>query len=176
MRRFDFRLRDDLVRRLSGYAQYGIEYRWEKALIDTLHEAMKALASRPAPAAGTEGLRPKIVCLCGSTRFTAEMLVKQWELSKKGIIVLSWCALPDGYFEREGGKILDHVAEAEGVKESQDELHKRKIDMADEVYVLNIGGYIGESTRSEIEYAKAHGKPVHYEEVVAVLRGEEGKS
>ena len=51
-------LRDDLVRRLSGYAQYGIEYRWEKALIDTLHEAMKALASRPSPA---DALREALV-------------------------------------------------------------------------------------------------------------------
>ena len=44
----------------------------------------------------------------------------------------------------------------------QDDMHKRKIDMADSIYVINVGGYIGESTRSEIEYAKAHGKEVHY--------------
>ena len=42
------------------------------------------------------------------------------------------------------------------------DMHKRKIDMADEIYVINVGGYIGSSTRSEIEYAKAHGKPVNY--------------
>jgi hypothetical protein len=46
-----------------------------------------------------------------------------------------------------------------------DELHKRKIDLADEVLVLNVGGYIGDSTRSEIEYAKKEGKIVRYLEV-----------
>ena len=49
-------------------------------------------------------------------------------------------------------------------KEMLDDMHKRKIDMADEIYVINKGGYIGESTRSEIEYAKAHGKIINYYE------------
>lgn len=43
-----------------------------------------------------------------------------------------------------------------------DDMHKRKIDMADGIYVINVGGYIGDSTRSEIEYAKALGKSVDY--------------
>ena len=47
-------------------------------------------------------------------------------------------------------------------REMLDDMHKRKIDMADEIYVINVGGYIGESTRSEIEYAKATGKRVYY--------------
>jgi cell division protein FtsB len=47
-------------------------------------------------------------------------------------------------------------------KAKLDELHKRKIDLADEIYVLNVGGYIGNSTRSEIEYAEAHHKMVRY--------------
>ena len=47
-------------------------------------------------------------------------------------------------------------------EEMLDDMHKRKIDMADEIYVINVGGYIGSSTRSEIEYARAHGKPVRY--------------
>lgn len=47
-------------------------------------------------------------------------------------------------------------------KEMLDDMHKRKIDMANEIYVINVGGYIGDSTRSEIEYAKTMGKPVHY--------------
>jgi len=102
---------------------------------------------------------PKVICLCGSTRFTSEMLVIQWELTKQGNIVLSWCALPDGYFE---GEDKTHIGEQEGVKEIVDEGHKRKIDLADEVFVLNIDGYIGESTRSEIEYAELHGKSIRY--------------
>jgi len=105
---------------------------------------------------------PKIICLCGSTRFTDQMLIKEWELSKQGFIILSWCALPDSYF---GQNDKTHVADREGVKEMMDELHKRKIDLCDEVLVLNIGGYIGESTRSEIEYAQRKGKPIRYLEV-----------
>jgi hypothetical protein len=47
-----------------------------------------------------------------------------------------------------------------------DDMHKRKIDMADEIYVINVGGYIGNSTRSEIEYAKLTGKPILYLEPI----------
>lgn len=101
----------------------------------------------------------KVICLCGSTRFTAEMLVAQWELTKQGCVVLSWCALPDGYFT---GEDKTHIGDQEGVKAIVDEVHKRKIDLADEVFVINIGGYIGESTISEIKYAMAHSKPVKY--------------
>ncbi|MGA2324302.1 MAG: hypothetical protein ABSG22_10685 [Sedimentisphaerales bacterium] len=99
---------------------------------------------------------PKTICLCGSTRFTEQMLILQWELTKQGAIVLSWCALPDSYFKG------PHIGDIEGVKELVDEVHKRKIDLADEVFVLNVGGYIGQSTRSEIDYAIQTGKPVGY--------------
>lgn len=104
--------------------------------------------------------KPSVICLCGSTRFTNEMLVKQWELTKKGHVVLSWCALPDSYFS---GEDKAHIGDQEGVKEIVDEVHKRKIDISDEVFILNIGGYIGESTRSEIDYAKLIGKKISYE-------------
>ena len=105
----------------------------------------------------------KIICLCGSTRFTEQMLIKQWELTKQGYIVLSWCALPDSYFK---GDDKTHIGDQEGVKEIVDEVHLRKIDLADEVFVINVGGYIGESTRREINYAKTKGKPVKYLEPV----------
>jgi len=65
----------------------------------------------------------------------------------------------------EGG-VEDHQAEAEGVAEKMDELHLRKIDLADKVLVVNINGYIGESTAREIVYAKAHAKPVAYVEPI----------
>jgi len=103
----------------------------------------------------------RIICLCGSTRFTREMLIRQWELTKQGFVVLGWCALPDDYFR---GEDRAHGAEEEGVKEIVDEVHKRKIDISDEVFVLNIGGYIGESTRSEINYAHSIGVPVKFME------------
>lgn len=103
--------------------------------------------------------KPKVICLCGSTRFTREMLIKQWELTKQGYIVLTWCALPDDYYQ---GEEKAHIGDQEGVKVAIDELHKRKIDLSDEVFVINIDGYIGTSTRSEIDYAVSHGKPVKY--------------
>lgn len=100
---------------------------------------------------------PKIICLCGSTRFTDVMLVIQWEFTKQGNVVLSWCALPDSYFE---GQDKTHVGDQEGVKDIVDEVHKRKIDLSDEIFVINVDGYVGESTRSEIDYAIEHHKPV----------------
>lgn len=110
---------------------------------------------------------PKIICLCGSTRFTEQMLIKQWELTKAGYIVVSWCALPDSYFVmRDALTQTTHIGDQENVKEIVDELHKRKIDLADEVLILNIDGYIGESTRSELNYAISQGKPVQYEEAI----------
>lgn len=107
--------------------------------------------------------KPPIVCLCGSTRFTSEMLIKQWEFTKYGFIVLSWCALPDSYFT---GEEKAHVGDQEGVKEIVDEVHLRKIDLADQIFVINVDGYIGESTRNEIEYAKVHGKRIRYLEPI----------
>jgi hypothetical protein len=106
----------------------------------------------------------KVICLCGSTRFTDVMLVKQWELTKQGHVVLSWCALPDSYFSG------PHVGDAEGVKDIVDEVHKRKIDLADEVMIINVGGYVGESTRSELEYAWKHKKKVAWLEPERALK------
>lgn len=106
--------------------------------------------------------KPKIVCLCGSTRFYPQFQQANYELTMAGCIVLSVGFYPHAVKE------MHH--EAAGCTPAQkvqlDELHKRKIDLCDEVYVLNVGGYIGESTRSEIEYAIAHGKPVRYLESV----------
>jgi cell division protein FtsB len=106
--------------------------------------------------------RPKIVCLCGSTRFIDMFAVKTWELERHGHIVLGCTLLPEWYCN-----VSSHFGEATGTKEQCDELHKRKIDLADEILVLNIDGYIGDSTRSEIEYASNHGKPVFYLETLA---------
>jgi len=101
--------------------------------------------------------RPKIICLCGSSRFVAEMAVIAWTMEKEGAITLGLHLLPAGYTDVE-----DHIAEAEGVAEKMDVLHLRKIDLADEVFVLNVGGYIGNSTRNEIEYAASIGKTIKY--------------
>ena len=102
--------------------------------------------------------KPKVVCLCGSTRFIDKIAVMAWEMEKKGAIVLGMHLLPDNY----PGAQISHQAEAEGVRERMDELHLRKIDLADEVFVMNVGGYIGSSTRNEIDYATKAAKPVFY--------------
>jgi hypothetical protein len=109
--------------------------------------------------------RPTIVCLCGSTRFIETFAIKMWELERSGVIALGCTLLPSSYCP-----VDDHFAEHEEVKEQCDELHKRKIDLADEILVLNVGGYIGDSTRSEIEYAEAHGKPVRWLEPPVIVR------
>ena len=156
----------DVLRALLAEAKAG----WDSAIADLFAAAeicrgveaeLDALPAQLAAVTAPVTDKPKIVCLCGSTRFTDEMLVEQWQLTKQGCIVVSWCAVPESYFKG------PHIGDHEGVKEIVDEVHKRKIDLADEVYVLNIGGYIGESTRSEINYAEAHGKPVRYREPIA---------
>jgi len=102
------------------------------------------------------GPRPRIVCLCGSTRFVDEFNRQRKELTEAGEIVLS--------IEVVTTQAREHDPQHTNVelKVRLDELHKRKIDLADYVFVLNVGGYIGDSTRSEIEYAEKLGKPLCY--------------
>jgi hypothetical protein len=95
----------------------------------------------------------KVVTLCGSTRFKDEFMQAQKRLTLEGCIVISV-----GLFGHSG----DDEVWTEGTKEMLDDMHKRKIDMADEIFVINVGGYIGASTQSEIEYAQASGKTVRY--------------
>ena len=111
--------------------------------------------------------RPEIVCLCGSSRFVAHMAILAWELEKEGRIILSLHLLPDWYEPTGGGDLpADHIAEHEGVADQMDELHLRKIDLADRVLVCDfeVDGvpYIGESTRKEIAYARSTGVGVHF--------------
>ena len=94
-----------------------------------------------------------VITLCGSTRFKDQFLEAQKRLTVAGNVVISV-----GLFGHSG----DDEVWTEGTKEMLDDMHKRKIDMADAIYVINVGGYIGESTRSEIEYAKRNGKEVRY--------------
>lgn len=100
--------------------------------------------------------RKPVITLCGSTRFTDQMLIKQWELSKLGHVVMGWNVLPSWYMTG------DHGAEAEGVEDILDEVHRKKIDLSDEILVINVDDYIGKSTQGEITYAIHTGKPVKY--------------
>ncbi len=102
---------------------------------------------------------PTIVCLCGSTRFVDTFTKWRKNLTLEGKIVLSIeLVLPQT--EREDPQHSNFE-----VKKMLDELHLRKIDLADEIMVLNVGGYIGESTAMEIEYAQRNGKNIIYLEV-----------
>ena len=106
----------------------------------------------------------KVVTLCGSTKFKDEFERVQKELTLKENIVISV-----GLFGHSGddevweGMTEDTLTET---KRMLDDMHKRKIDMADEIFVINVGGYIGESTRSEIAYAEKTGKKVNYLEPI----------
>lgn len=100
-------------------------------------------------------MKPKIVCYCGSLRVALEAFKRaEYEAVMKGIIALLPCCMFVD-IQREYGAESDY-------KHKADELHKRKIDICDEVHVLNVGGYIGDSTRSEIKYAESIGKPIKY--------------
>ena len=94
-----------------------------------------------------------MVTLCGSTKFKDEFMAIQKKLTLDGNIVISV-----GLYGHSG----DDEVWTEGIKEMLDDMHKRKIDMADEIFVINVDGYIGASTKSEIEYAKSKGLPIRY--------------
>ena len=104
----------------------------------------------------TDKIKPKIICLCGSTKFKDEFIKVNFKFTMKGFIVLSV-----GWFSHADADIYTPTLKE---KKALDELHFRKIDLARAVYVINKNGYIGESTRNEIEYAKKTGKPVEYME------------
>jgi hypothetical protein len=93
-----------------------------------------------------------IVCICGSTKFKQAWIAENARLTGEGNIVLAvgfW-----GHHER--------IAPSPEIKEFLDGLHKRKVDLCDWVWVVDVGGYIGDSTRSEIAYAEQIGRPVRY--------------
>ena len=95
----------------------------------------------------------KVITLCGSTRFKEDFERINKELTLAGNIVISV-----GAFGHAGDTFTEEQ------KIMLDDIHKRKIDMSDAIYVINKDGYIGASTRSEIKYAIAHGKQVIFME------------
>lgn len=95
--------------------------------------------------------KPTITVLCGSTRFKQDFERVNWDLTLKGEIVLG-----PGVYVYQNSNITPEQ------KTQLDYLHKRKIELADRVLVVNVAGYIGESTRHEINYAEFLGKPIEY--------------
>ncbi|MGW8822080.1 hypothetical protein ACWGNU_08150 [Paenibacillus lautus] len=94
----------------------------------------------------------QVITLCGSTKFKAQFREAEASLTLSGHIVLSV-----GFFEQSDG-----IEITEEQERRLKELHFRKIDMSDEIFVIDVNGYIGESTRAEIEYANGNGKQVRY--------------
>ena len=106
----------------------------------------------------------RVITLCGSTRFKDAFMEVQKRLTLDGNIVISV-----GLFGHAGdAEVWENMDEGTltKTKEMLDDMHKRKIDLSDAIYVINVGGYIGESTRSEIEYARMTGKSIEYLEPV----------
>lgn len=113
-------------------------------------------------------MKPKVITMCGSSRFVDIMAVTAWLLERdEQVITMGLHLLPAWYTDVEG-----HLAEHEGCAEEMDELHLRKIDLSDEIYVINYLGYIGDSTRREIAYAKEHNKKIRWLEPGRVLGDE----
>jgi len=106
-----------------------------------------------------EGERPRVVCLCGSTRFLDAFDAASVAETLAGRIVLSVASSRISDAELFAG--LDDAGRAAAI-ERLGSLHFAKIDLADEILVLNVGGYIGASTRAEIDYARRTGTPVRY--------------
>jgi len=141
---------------LTGYFCQKLQ---DIALIEGTREdcPLKAWNSRSSWVSVEE--RPTVVCLCGSTRFWREFQRASLRETMAGKIVLSIGAASGTDDEHFGNLPREEYMR---VKSMLDELHKRKIDLADEVLILNVSGYIGESTRSELEYAEKHGKKIRY--------------
>lgn len=95
----------------------------------------------------------KVITLCGSTRFKEQFIEIQKKLTLEGHIVISVGAF---------GHCGDNEVWTDGKKAMLDRMHLAKIDLADEIFVINVDNYIGDSTRNEIEYAKSKGKRVRF--------------
>lgn len=106
--------------------------------------------------------RPKVLTLCGSSRFPEAFAIANAHLSMLGYVVIS-LGLFGHADEPMGSKFLvsDGIETSEA-KQRLDQLHFRKIDISDGIFVVNVGGYVGSSTKREIEYAKKAGKAVTY--------------
>lgn len=103
--------------------------------------------------------KPKIVVLCGSSKFVDIMAVAEWFIQRDELAITMGLNLLPGWYP---DCPSDHLAEKEGCADEMDELHLRKIDLADEIFVVDWNNYIGESTFNEIEYAKKIRKHIRY--------------
>ena len=146
-----------IVDRLTQDASREAMAEGERLLTD--YTSISAQLADALAAAPTEPQkpRPRVVCLCGSSRFYKAFERANMEETLAGNIVLSI-----GTTRRSDQELLTAGDLTVGQKVKLDELHLRKIDLADEVLILNQNGYMGESTRRELAYARAQGKKVRF--------------
>ena len=116
------------------------------------HELMEDQQA-PQPVDG----EAKVIALCGSTKFEAEFAEVNQRLTMQGCVVISL-----GMFSLPNLTDYDWTVDSSDMKGRLGRVHFQKIRMADEVYIVGPGGYLGESTRREIAYAESLGKPVRY--------------
>ena len=150
------RLRNEFYQKWQEAPQYDENRGAYRAKYEAFDKALELLTpSIVEPTAPMDGIgkRMKVITLCGSTRFKDQFLEQQKRLTLEGNIVISV-----GLFGHSG----DEEVWKPGMKEMLDKMHLQKIDMADEIFVINVGGYIGESTRREITYSEKTGKTVRY--------------
>lgn len=102
--------------------------------------------------------KPPVVCLCGSTKFYHAYQLANYQETMKGKIVLSVGFFPHSQEQVHG----QEIGCTDEQKAMLDELHKRKIDLADEVLFLNVNNYMGNSTYSELAYAAEKGKQIRF--------------
>lgn len=115
---------------------------------------MTSSGSNAAPGSPVPGPDPIKVCLCGSTRFKQAFIDANFQETMAGKIVLTV-----GWFSHADAAIYTPTSEE---KAALDALHLKKVEMADEVLILNVDGYIGESTRREMHHAHHHGKVIRF--------------
>lgn len=127
------------------------------ALAVRLEKAEAELSALRERVKGLVADRPTIVCLCGSTRFADVFMAAQFRETIAGKIVLTV-----GSFPRKADGSWDRMVVTDAQKVELDVLHKRKIDLADEILVINVGGYIGDSTAGEMAHAVIKNKRIRY--------------
>ncbi|HBJ33785.1 MAG TPA: hypothetical protein DDZ51_03270 [Planctomycetaceae bacterium] len=115
---------------------------------------MSNKAASPAPCASdcSSSLPPRIVCLCGSTKFKSAFEIAAAEETLCGNIVLTVHVFSHH----------DNLDLREDTLADLKRLHLAKIKMADEVLILNVGGYVGDGLQAELEYAARLGIPVRW--------------
>lgn len=124
--------------------------------------AREVLANAPSPRPETERKAPKVVCLCGSSKWPDVHMQVMMQETLAGRIVIPMGLYGHADFPSGAKTATNDGDEATAIKQMLDHLHFSKIDLADEIYVVNLGGYLGNSTKREVDYALKQGKVVRW--------------